>query len=160
MRVPVLAVGDEIITELPAILTAISQLAPQVQLLGSNGMETVRAYEWLNWLSGTLHGQAFGALWRPQRFTSDPKLFEDLKQHASITIRECFNHIESQISSVYSVGTAFTAVDAFLLVFWRWGTLVGIDMKNYPKYSALASAVLSRSSTQAALEAERAVSKI
>ena len=161
MRIPVLGIDNEIITELPAILTAISKLAPQLNILGSNDMETVRAYEWLNWLSGTLHGQAFGALWRPQRFTDEPELYDSLKKRAVVTIRECFSDIEGKLSAAHSVGNSFTVVDAFLLVFWRWGKSIGIGMEeSYPKYSALASAVLDRDSTKAAMETERIASKI
>lgn len=161
MRIPVLGIDDEIITELPAILTAISKLTPHLGLLGLNDMETVRVYEWMNWLSGTLHGQAFGALWRPQRFTSDPNLYSSLQRHAGGTIRGCFDDIEGRLSGIHSVGNAFTVVDAYLLVFWRWGKRIGIDMEgNYPKYSALASAVLRRDSTKAAIEAELVASKI
>jgi glutathione S-transferase len=161
MRIPVLGMDDEIITELPAIMTAISQLAPQFDMLGSNDMEIVRSYEWLNWLSGTLHGQAFGAFWRPQRFTDNPELHNSLKMHALVTIQDCFSDIEGKVTGTHSVGNSFTAVDAFLLVFWLWGKKIGIDMeKNYSRYSNLASAVLNRESTKAAMEAERVASKM
>ena len=58
-RVPVLALGNEVITELPAIVTAISNLAPERHLMGDTPLDTARVYEWMNWLSGTLHGQGF-----------------------------------------------------------------------------------------------------
>jgi glutathione S-transferase len=61
MRVPVLVLDGVVITELPAIVTAIAQLVPNMRLMGKGQLETVRVYEWMNWLSGTLHGQAFGA---------------------------------------------------------------------------------------------------
>jgi glutathione S-transferase len=160
MRVPVLAIDEEIVTELPAILTAISLLAPQFNILGSNDMEIVRAYEWLNWLSGTLHGQAFGCLWRPHRFTGETQLHSSLKNHALVRIQECFGDIESKLLGAYSVGSSFTGVDAFLLVFWLWGKKIQIDMEgSYPRYSTLAFAVLNRDSTKAAMEAERIASK-
>lgn len=44
-RVPVLAIGDQVITGMPAILTAISALNPSQKLMGQNTIETVRAYE-------------------------------------------------------------------------------------------------------------------
>jgi glutathione S-transferase len=161
LRVPVLAIDENIITEAPAILTAVSKLVPHLNLLGSNDMETIRAYEWMNWLSGTLHGQGFGALWRPQRYTSDKDLYSNLQKHADVNIRDCYAEIEGRLSGVHSVGNAFTVVDAYLLVFWRWGKNIGIDMgSEYPKYSALASAVLGRDSTKAAMEAEGIASKI
>jgi len=41
MRIPVLAIDDGIIIDLPAILTAISKLESQLQLSGSTDMETM-----------------------------------------------------------------------------------------------------------------------
>src|SRR5687767_6853213 len=68
-RLPVLALDDEVITELPAIATAISGLAPERRLMGASRLDSARVYEWMNWLSGTVHAQGFGAIWRPHRFT-------------------------------------------------------------------------------------------
>jgi len=59
-RVPVLSLDGEIITEVPAIATAIAGLAPERHLMGRTALEQARVYEWMNWLSGTLHGQGFG----------------------------------------------------------------------------------------------------
>ncbi|HWK66777.1 MAG TPA: hypothetical protein VNS34_17770 [Rhizobiaceae bacterium] len=59
-RVPVLLLDGEVITELPAIATAISNLAPKRSLMGRTDLDMVRVYEWMNWLSGTVHGQGFG----------------------------------------------------------------------------------------------------
>lgn len=84
MRVPVLVVDSDIITETPAIsestsnydaspdldenpngaiyslysrttATAIAHLAPDANLLGKSPMEIVRTYEWMNWLYGYFH---------------------------------------------------------------------------------------------------------
>ncbi|KAF2670216.1 glutathione S-transferase [Microthyrium microscopicum] len=160
-RIPVLAIDDEIITEIPAIMTAISQQKPDSNLLGRNDLEIVRTYEWMNWLSGTLHGQCFGTLYRPARFTSKPELHKDLQEHAIVTIKECFDSIEHQLSDIHAVGQGFTVVDAYLLVFWRWGNKTqGIDMTDYPRYSALASAVLDRASAKTVMDVERLSSRI
>ncbi|KAF7852603.1 hypothetical protein EAF04_010934 [Stromatinia cepivora] len=71
MRVLVLSLGDEIIMEIPTIATAISSLAPESHLLGPTKMETIRVYEWMNWLSGTLHAHAFVGLLRLERMSDD-----------------------------------------------------------------------------------------
>lgn len=56
-RVPVLSLDGEVITEIPAIATAISDLFPEQFLMGRTSLGHARVYEWMNWLSGTLHGQ-------------------------------------------------------------------------------------------------------
>ncbi|GAD93154.1 glutathione-S-transferase theta, GST, putative [Paecilomyces variotii No. 5] len=131
-RVPVLVFDGEVITEMPAILTAISSLVPGDQLLGRTVIESARIYEWLNYLSGTLHGQGYGALWRPERFIDDSNLYPLLQKKAMETIRRCYAFIESKFAakrSLYAVGNRFTIVDPFLFVLYRWGYRAKIDME-------------------------------
>ncbi len=70
-RVPIFQLGDETITEVAAIMSAISQISTKKNLLGKTNLEIVRTYEWFNWISGTLHGQAFGGIRRPHRFSDE-----------------------------------------------------------------------------------------
>jgi len=154
-RVPVLSLNGEVITEVPAIATAIADLAPERHLMGRTALDRARVHEWMNWLSGTLHGQGFGALWRPQRFSDDPEVFESISAKARKTISECFEVIESRLPGPYSAGDGFTAVDPYLLVFYRWGNGIGIDMpKTYPSYTSFAQRLVQRDSVAAALAAE------
>jgi len=154
-RVPVLSLDGEVITEVPAIATAIAYLAPERHLMGRTALDRARVYEWMNWLSGTLHAQGFGALWRPQRFSDDPEAFEGIRAKARQTISECFEVIESRLSGPYSTGDGFTAADPFLLVFYRWGNGIGIDMLNTcPGYTAFAQRLVKRHSVAATLAAE------
>ncbi len=154
-RVPVLSLDGEVITEVPAIATAISNLSPEQTLMGRTPLDRARVYEWMNWLSGTLHGQGFGGFWRPQRFSDDPNVFESIRVKGRKTISECFDLIETRLSGQHSTGDAFSAVDPFLFVFYRWGNGIGIDMPEvYPKYTALAQALVQRKSASSALAAE------
>ena len=154
-RVPVLSLNGEVITEVPAIATAIASLAPERHLMGRTALDRVRVHEWMTWLSGTLHGQGFGGLWRPQRFSDDPEAFGSITAKGKRTISECFGFIESRLSGPYSTGDGFTAVDPYLLVFYRWGNGIGIDMPGtYPGYTAFARQLVQRASVAAALAAE------
>ncbi|KAL7813048.1 hypothetical protein V8C26DRAFT_171055 [Trichoderma gracile] len=149
-KVPVLAVGDQVITEMPAILTCISALRPDRKLLGQNTMESIRAYEWLNYLSGTLHGQGYGGFWRPERFVGDVSNHTAVQEKARQTIKDCYAFIDAKLQqsgTTFSVGDFFTGVDAFLLVFYLWGIRIDIDMDGgYPSYAALARILLQRES--------------
>ncbi len=154
-RVPVLALDDEVITELPAIATAISHLAPERHLMGASALDNARVYEWMNWLSGTLHAQGFGSLWRPQRFSDDPATYDSIMAKGRKTIVECFDAIEPRLSGRFAVADAFSAVDAFLMVFYRWGNRIGIDMRaDYPRYTRFAETLAQRDSVAAAFAAE------
>ena len=154
-RVPVLSVDGELITEVPAIATAISDLAPERHLMGRTPLDRARVYEWMAWLSGTLHGQGFGALWRPERFSDDPGLFESISAKGRMTISDCFDTIESKLSGPFSAGGAFTAVDPYLLVFYRWGNGIGFDLPaTHPNFTDFARTLVQRASVASALTAE------
>ncbi|KAJ9607372.1 hypothetical protein H2200_008445 [Cladophialophora chaetospira] len=160
-RVPVLAMDDEVITEMPAILTAISSLVPERQLMGRTTLETIRAYEWINYLSGTLHGQGYGARFRPDRYIHDPALHPQVRQRGLETIKECFAFIESKLreaGTAYLVGDGFTAVDPFLFVLYRWGVQEKLDMhSDYPYLEAWANRLLERKCVVDALKVHNKV---
>lgn len=154
-RVPVLELDGATITELPAIATAIAQMAPERHLMGRTNLEKVRAYEWMNWLSGTVHGQGFGGLWRPNRFSDDQATHEAIREKARKTIADGFDTIERKDFGEWSVGDGLTAVDAFLLVFYRWGNAIGMGMaESYPRYASFAEILLRRPSVMSAIATE------
>lgn len=156
MRVPILQFEDgSVLTEVPAIMTAISQISPGKNVLGRTEMEVNRTYEWFNWLSGTLHTQAFGGFLRPQRFVKDPALYDAVREKGRETISQCFDQIDEKLHGRYAVGDSFTAVDPYLFVFYRWGNRMGIPMATrYPNYSKFVLNLATRASVQEALERE------
>ncbi|MBY3307623.1 glutathione S-transferase [Rhizobium laguerreae] len=109
-RVPVLATEGHVITELPAISAAIALRAPDLGLMGGSPMENVRVLEWLNWLSGTVRGQGFGCLWRPECFATAESAFESVKGQGQATIVESYQAIEQRIGDAHASGTSFTVV--------------------------------------------------
>ncbi|ESZ96308.1 glutathione S-transferase [Sclerotinia borealis F-4128] len=161
MRVPVLSLNSEIITETPAIVTAISSLAPELYLMGRTTMDTIRVYEWLNWLSGTLHGHAFGGILRPERMSDDKGAFEGIEKKGLRNVQTCFDMIEGKLNGIWAVGNALTAVDSYLFVFYRWGEGVGLDMrKEYPKYTVLMENLRNRPSFEKVVKLEKLEAKL
>lgn len=136
--VPALSVDGEVITENPAILRYIARLAPERQLVGSTAMQEARVDEWLNWLSGSLHGAGFGAFWRPARFIEDEKIFDAIQAKGYKTILMCFERIDKRVDGKHAVGNDLTVVDVYLHTFYRWGRLIGVDMGRYPRYGEVA----------------------
>lgn len=78
-RIPVVVINGDIITEMAAVLTAISSLAPERKLLGKTVHDTIRVYEWLNYLSTVAHNQAMAQIWRTERFTNDLSTYPAIK---------------------------------------------------------------------------------
>lgn len=155
-RVPVLQFDDQIITEVPAIMTAIAQLVPKKHLLGKSNLDVVRLYELFNWVSGTVHGQGYGCLLRPARFSNDESMFDGIKAKGRETIQESYKRIEEQLEGRnWAVGDDFTAIDAYLLVFYRWGNEWKFSMRDkYPNYTKLVMKVAERESVKEACKEE------
>ncbi len=108
------------------------------------------------WLSGTLHGQGFGGLWRPNRFTDDAGAHAGISLKAMPTIRDCFAIIEQKIAGPFAFGDTFSAVDAYLFVFHRWGNRIGIDLgRDFPRFAALCDALAYHPSGAAAIADEQ-----
>jgi glutathione S-transferase len=100
MRVPVLALDSENITEVIAVATAISSLASDKHLMGWTPLDNARVYEWMSYLSGTLHGAGFAHLFRPQRWTDDPEAFESIQAKARECVKDCFDLIEGRLDRI------------------------------------------------------------
>lgn len=155
-QVPFMTLDDSTITENPAIMTAISQLAPSKNLLGATPMDTVRCYEWLNFLSGKLHGQGYGMIFKPGRFINDEAQLENVREMGKKTVRDCYKMIDAKLEGKkFAVGDAFTAVDAYLLPFYRWGASGRFDMRaEFPHYAKFVDGITQRDAVIEAVKAE------
>lgn len=152
-RVPALRIEDQVLTELPAISWYITRNAPALRPQGE--LEEARSLEWFNWLSGTLHATAFGALWSPQRFADSTQEHAELQRKARANIADHFAAIEEWLkSNPWAVGERYGLVDPFLLVFYKWGLRIGETMRQYPAWLDHASRVLARPATKRAFEQE------
>ncbi|RDW68719.1 glutathione S-transferase family protein [Aspergillus mulundensis] len=158
MRVPVIVVDGEVVTEVPAICTLISQLSPNNKIMGATPLETVRIYEWLNYLSGTVHAAGFGLLFRPWRWTvsGDEEVHVGIKEKARENIRAAFELIEGRLTeeSTFALGDELTAVDAFLYPLYRWAVVSAFDLVPYPKLGSLIRRLEGRESVRIVLEKE------
>jgi glutathione S-transferase len=83
-------------------------------------------------------------------------LHDALMEKAEKTIRRCYHDIEEQLSGVYAVGDALTAVDLYMFVLYRWGNsrLSWPMQEEFPRYTALVHNVAHKTSARAAMVAE------
>ncbi|KAF4343733.1 glutathione S-transferase [Fusarium beomiforme] len=134
--VPALVVDDQVITEMPAILSFISSLIPTENLLGVGPFEQAKVLEWLVFLSGTLHGLGYGAWLRPGRFSDDVAMHDKIRAKGREVIHESFKRIDNGIKDRdFIVGNALTMVDLNVYVFARWAHRVEIDLEmEYSHY--------------------------
>jgi glutathione S-transferase len=156
-KVPILQLDSEYITETAAILSTVAALAPEKKLLGSTVLEQARAHEWIAYLSGTLHAQGFGCMFRPAKFAGDEEqVHNTVKALGRDRVEDCFSFIDGKLEGrMWAVDEDFTAVDAYMYVFWRWTNMLKLGAaEKYPNYGRLVDRVVTRESVKRVIEAE------
>jgi glutathione S-transferase len=155
-RVPVLVNGDFMLTEAPAILLYLAHLSPQANLIPSGQDGLIRAIEWFNWLSGTVHAVAIRMIWRAEYFTMDADYMVSIKEKGIEHLRSAHVMIEERMrGKTWVVGDHYSVVDPYLLVFYRWGNRMKINMKDqYPAWTEHTLRLSERAAVNRALATE------
>lgn len=155
-RVPVLVTGDAVLTEAPAILLHLAISNPTTNLFPDTADGLARSIEWFNWLSGSVHSVAIRQIWRPASFSGDPSHHNDIIAMGKTSLGAAFALIETRMTGcTWAVGTRYTTVDPYLLVFYRWGNRIGFNMRrDYSAWTQHALRVLERPAVARALEQE------
>jgi glutathione S-transferase len=150
--VPVLGLDHgEILTEGPAIVQYVADLAPQSGLAPANGtMARYRLQEWLNFISTEVH-KNFSPLFK--RTTP-----EETRQTAIATLEKCFRLLDDRLRiQPFLMGETFTVADGYLFTILKWAKLVHVDLAPWPQLVAFLERVGARPAVQAAMLAERAI---
>lgn len=160
-RVPALTwrEGDreQVLTEAMAIMVWVSMRHPQIGLLPAPRTEAfVRALEWMNWLGSTMHQAGVRTVFRPERFTTDPAGAPAIAEQGRETIRAGYADIEQRLTGRrWALGENFGAIDAYLLVFYRWGNRCGLAMREqFPNYARIMDEVRARHAVRRVVERE------
>jgi len=164
-RVPALAIREDqtddgqteqVLTELSAILIYLAQTYPAASLLPLDTLSFVRAVEWMSWLGSTMHAGGVRTVLRPDRFVSDPAAADAVKTRGKENVLIGFADIESRLHGrPWALGECYSMVDAYLLVFFRWGNRIGLPMRtDYPHYTRIMDAVRARPAVQRAISHE------
>ncbi|KAF1711473.1 glutathione S-transferase [Pseudoxanthomonas kalamensis DSM 18571] len=159
-RVPALVIDpgqdQRVLTESLAILAYLGQKHVEAGLLPSDPELFARSLEWMSWLASNLHQTGIRAVLRPDRFARDPVVIEGIAEQGRALAVESYRDIEARLPKQgHALGGNFSVVDAYLLVFYRWGNRIGLDMwKDYPRYSTLMDIVHSRPAVKRIVERE------
>lgn len=159
-RVPALAISEggseRILTEAMAIMVFLARSHPEANLLPTDTEGFVRALEWIGWLGSNLHQTGVRTVFRPERFVSDPSVADKVAEKGREMVRAGMTDIEGRLTNrTWALGENYTLVDAYLLVFFRWGGRCGLSMrKEFPHYARIMDAVRARPAVQRAIEQE------
>ncbi len=157
-RVPALVLEDgNVITENIAILTYIAHRFPDARLLPASAETLARAYEIMSWFASTVH-VSIAQIWRTARFTDTAAAHRALQLSGQANFVRCLAELDAiaEHPGDWLAGDAFSVVDAYGLVIWRWAERLEIDLPSYPAFAAKAQRALTRPSVQRAAAREAA----
>lgn len=132
-QVPVLVDGDEVVTQIVAILLYLDEKLPMAGILPPAGLERARALQVLTWMNNTVH-PTFTHVFMPQKFTDDDAAQKAIRDFGAARYRELLGEIEALASqaSPWMVGARPGALDAYALTLLRWGGYAGINPVDFP----------------------------
>ena len=153
-RVPALTDGGFVITESPAILSYLGHRFPEAGLLDLANVERLgRTHELLSFFSSGVHG-AFAQVFRAARFAESEAARAEVVAAGRAAVARHFEELETLAEDGWVVGGTYSIADPYLLVFYRWGTRIEMDMSAYPNWIRHKDAMLARPAVQRALARE------
>jgi glutathione S-transferase len=147
--VPALLLDNgELLTEGPAIVQYLADLAPEKKLAPANGtMPRYRLQETLNFITSELHkgmGSLFNAKMPPEWRTIAVEL-----------LGRRLDFITTQLTGkTWLMGDTFAVADAYLFTVLGWAKWVKFDLSRWPSLTAYMERVAARPAVQQALKAE------
>ena len=153
-QVPLLITRDgHRLTEVPAVLQYIADLAPEAELMPPAGsFARIEAQKWLNFVATELHKLVFS----PQ-FTPDAGA--EVRAFALGKLPARLDHLDRHLAAhgPWLVGDRFTVADAYLLVVLNWPGSLGIDLASWPAVAAYHAQATSRPAAARAIREELAM---
>ena len=152
-RVPSLLVEDGVLTETPAILTYIAQLAPNSSLkLPSDPFQFAAIQSFNSYLSSTVH-VAHAHNHRGARWADDPDALKAMTAYVPKSLSACFALIESSlIKGPWVHGQKFSISDPYLFRMASWMEADGVDIAQYPRTLQHWEAMAQRKSVRTVLD--------
>jgi glutathione S-transferase len=157
-KVPALSVDGQIITENTAILTYLARRFAEKKLMPTDPVEEARCIATMAWFSNTVH-PSYQRCMRPERFAEGAAAQATVKE----TGRKSFWANCQEIDSMFQgkewiMGSEFTLVDGYALVFYGWGARGGFPMNELSAYTAWQERMMKRPTVRKTVEAEQNVS--
>lgn len=142
--------GGETVTEAPAILQYVADLAPQADLAPAPAtLDRTRLQEVLNFVSSELH-KAF------KPFFSGTPIADEARPAAEEGVANRLRFAEDWLADGrrHLVGDRLSVADLYLFAIANWCNVVGIDLGRWPHVKALVARVAALPATREAVAAE------
>jgi glutathione S-transferase len=152
--VPTLAVDGRPLTENVAILDYLDGLAPSSALLPTEPFARARCVSFLSWCATSVH-IAFRQFARPGYFSPDTGAHAGISEAGRLAFGEALRQIDERLEgNPYVMGDAFTAADAYPMVFCQWAQLRNVSLSALRNLEAFRGRMLERPAVRRALQRE------
>jgi glutathione S-transferase len=157
-QVPVLVDGEQVITQIVAIVHHIDSLFPQQQFLPRDPLARTRMLETLGWMNSTVH-PTFTHIFLPFKFAGTPAAQEELRSFNTKVYAGLLGEIEEKAQKArggfLAGGDGVGPLDVYALTLLRWGSIAKIDPAGYPALWAHVQKVAQLPGVAKAIERER-----
>jgi glutathione S-transferase len=150
-QVPVLVVDGRSLTQIVAICDWLDRAFPQARLLPADTASRAQAMSRLAWMNNTVH-PTFTHIFRPEKFADTDAGKAEIRRVAAVQFRGYLERIQAWLADG---GALPVVLDAYALVFLRWGGIAGIDPASLPAYKAHVERLMQTPAVAAALARER-----
>ena len=147
--VPALLLDDgDLLTEGPAILQYLADLAPELNLAPANGSKArYQLQSWLTFIGTEIH-KNFSPFFNP---AATP----EMKSQATANLQRRLGYVNDQLAGRdFLLGQTFSVADAYLFTVVGWAQFIQLDLSAWPNITAFLARVAARPAVQRALKAE------
>ncbi|MBB5515830.1 glutathione S-transferase [Rubricella aquisinus] len=156
-RVPALRFGPDILTETPAILAYLAQIAPEAALAPSDPMEFAQAQSFNAYLCSTVH-VAHAHRMRGSRWVDGEAHLEALRRKVPQSVAHAFTYIEEHaLRGPFVLGERYSICDPYLFTLANWMEGDGVDPAQFPRITAHRNQMAQRATVRRALAVEAEV---
>lgn len=153
--VPLLVEDGKPLHQIVAICDYLDRRFPQADLLPADPWQRAQAMSTFAWMNNTVH-PTFTHIFRPTKFAATEAAQADVRSTAVTMFREHLERIQgmAEKAAPFLLGDKLSFIDAYALVFLRWGGLGGIDPATLPTYQAYVERVAAHPAVAAAMARE------
>lgn len=156
-RVPAMVTPHGVLTETPAMLVYIAQLAVNANLAPlAEPFAFAQLQSFNSYLCSTLH-VAHAHRMRGYRWADEAQAIEAMQRKVPDSVGACYEFVEHhgfQPGGPFVMGASYTVADPYLFTIARWMEADGVDPGRFPKVVAHRAMMFERRAVQAALASE------
>jgi glutathione S-transferase len=156
-KVPALSVDGRVITENTAILTYLARQFPQANLLPADPVGEAHCIGAMAWFSNVVH-PSYQRHLRPERFAESEAAQATVKDLGRKSYWANCEEIDALLAGKqWMMGSQYTVVDPYGLVFYAWGLRGEFPMSKLTAYTAWKDRMLKRPAVMKILQSEQSV---